>query len=61
MTDILFLVPIALAMGLIGLGAFMWALSSRQYEDLQGASERILNDDDKPLREGAPPNSAIGS
>lgn len=55
MTDFLFLVPVALAMGLVALGAFMWALSSGQYEDLQGASERILHDDDKPLPRGRTP------
>jgi cbb3-type cytochrome oxidase maturation protein len=50
MTDFLYLVPIALALGLIGLGAFMWSLRSGQYEDLDGAAERILFEgDDKPL------------
>jgi len=45
-----FLIPIALALGLVGLGAFMWSLKSGQYEDLDGAAERILfNDDDRPL------------
>ncbi|MCB1413564.1 MAG: cbb3-type cytochrome oxidase assembly protein CcoS [Xanthobacteraceae bacterium] len=51
MTDFLYLVPIALALGLAGLGAFMWALSSGQYDDLDGAAERILFDDDHPLRD----------
>ena len=51
MTDFLFLVPIALGLGLAGLVAFMWALSSGQYDDLDGAAERILFDDDKPLRD----------
>lgn len=50
MTDFLYLVPIALVLGLAGLGAFMWALSSGQYDDLDGAAERILFDeDDRPL------------
>ncbi len=50
MTDFLYLVPIALALGLAGLGAFMWALNSGQYDDLDGAAERILfDDDDRPL------------
>jgi cbb3-type cytochrome oxidase maturation protein len=49
MIDFLFLVPIALALGLIGLGAFFWALSNGQYDDLDGAAERILfEDDDRP-------------
>ena len=50
MTDFLYLVPIALVLGLIGLVAFMWTLRSGQYDDLDGAAERILLDDeDKPL------------
>ncbi len=48
MIDFLFLVPIALALGAAGLGAFMWSLRSGQYEDLDGASERILFDEDRP-------------
>ena len=50
MTDFLYLVPIALALGAVGLGAFMWALRNGQYDDLNGAAERILLDDkDVPL------------
>jgi cbb3-type cytochrome oxidase maturation protein len=49
MTDFLYLVPIALGLGLAGLAAFMWAMRSGQYDDLDGAAERILLDDDKPL------------
>ena len=52
MTDFLYLVPIALGLGLAGLAAFMWALNSGQYDDLDGAAERILFDDtDTPIRE----------
>ena len=51
MADFLFLVPIALALGATGLAAFLWALRSGQYEDIQGAAERVLLDDeDRPLR-----------
>jgi cbb3-type cytochrome oxidase maturation protein len=46
MTDFFFLIPIALALGAIGLGAFMWSLRSGQYDDLDGAAARILFDDD---------------
>ena len=46
MTDFLFLIPIALLLGGIGLGAFIWSLQSGQYEDLDGAAERILFDDE---------------
>lgn len=45
MTVLLFLIPIALAMGGLGLAAFLWALKSGQYEDMEGAAQRILFDD----------------
>lgn len=48
MSVLIFLIPIALALGLLGLGAFIWSLKSGQYDDLDGAARRILNDDDKP-------------
>jgi cbb3-type cytochrome oxidase maturation protein len=48
MTGLLLLVPIAVAMGLLALAAFLWTLRSGQYEDLEGASQRAL-DDDTPL------------
>ena len=54
MTDFFYLIPIALALGGAGLAAFLWALRSGQYEDLDGAAERILFDDDVPLK-GEPP------
>jgi cbb3-type cytochrome oxidase maturation protein len=40
------LIPIALALGALGLCAFLLALRSGQFEDLDGAAERILFDDD---------------
>jgi cbb3-type cytochrome oxidase maturation protein len=49
MTILLYLIPAALALGALGLAAFLWSLKSGQYEDLDGAAERILFDDDAPL------------
>ena len=46
MTVLLYLIPIALALGLAGLGAFLWSLRSGQYDDLDGAALRVLADDD---------------
>jgi cbb3-type cytochrome oxidase maturation protein len=40
----LFLIPISLVLGIIGLVAFFWALKNSQYEDMDGAAHRILND-----------------
>jgi cbb3-type cytochrome oxidase maturation protein len=48
MTGLLYLIPVALFMGAVGLGAFIWTLRSGQYDDLEGAAWRILQDDDKP-------------
>jgi cbb3-type cytochrome oxidase maturation protein len=45
MTDFFYLIPIALGLGAVGLGAFMWSLRSGQYDDLAGAAERILFED----------------
>lgn len=46
MTTLVYLIPVALFLGGISLIAFIWALRSGQYEDLDGASVRILADDD---------------
>lgn len=46
MTNLLVLIPVALFLGGIGVVAFMWSLRTNQYEDLDGAAERILLDDD---------------
>ena len=48
MNVLVYLIPIALFMGGIGLAAFIWSLKSGQYEDLEGAAWRILQDDDQP-------------
>lgn len=49
MTAILWLIPAALVLGALGLAAFFWTTRSGQYDDLQGAAERILLDDDGPI------------
>ncbi|NIY76598.1 cbb3-type cytochrome oxidase assembly protein CcoS [Thalassospira sp. HF15] len=46
MSNLLLLIPIALFLGLLGLGAFLWALRSGQFDDMEGAANRILFDDD---------------
>ncbi len=46
MTSLMFLIPIALGMGALGLFAFFWAMKSGQYEDMDGAAARILIDDE---------------
>jgi cbb3-type cytochrome oxidase maturation protein len=49
MTVLYYLIPVTLALGLAGLAVFFWSLRSGQYDDLAGAAERILLDeDDRP-------------
>ena len=50
MTGLAILLPIALFMGLAGLAAFFWALKRGQFEDLEGAANRILIDDESDGR-----------
>ena len=46
MNGLLLLIPVALGLGLIGLTAFFWAMRDGQFEDPEGAAERILMDDE---------------
>ncbi|HCL67504.1 MAG TPA: cbb3-type cytochrome oxidase assembly protein CcoS [Rhizobium sp.] len=46
MNMLIYLIPIALFLGGLGLFAFLWSLKSGQYDDLDGAAWRVLNDDD---------------
>ncbi|MBF0335646.1 MAG: cbb3-type cytochrome oxidase assembly protein CcoS [Alphaproteobacteria bacterium] len=48
------LIPVALALGGLGLAAFLWALRSGQFDDLDGAANRILFDDDDDGRDPKP-------
>lgn len=50
MSVLIYLIPIALFLGLLGLAAFLWSLRSGQYDDLDGAAERILFDDEEEER-----------
>jgi cbb3-type cytochrome oxidase maturation protein len=54
MSYLVWLVPIALGMGIVGLIAFLWSMRSGQYEDLDGAAERVLLADaaESPLHRG---------
>jgi len=50
MSVLAYLIPLALFLGLLGLGAFLWALRSGQFDDLDGAAHRILFDEEPPHR-----------
>jgi cbb3-type cytochrome oxidase maturation protein len=48
MTNLLILIPVALALGALGLAAFLWTLKTGQYDDLEGAANRVLDESDSP-------------
>ncbi len=49
MQVLVFLIPAALLLGGLGLAAFLWALRRNQFEDMEGAAQRILFEEDRPL------------
>jgi cbb3-type cytochrome oxidase maturation protein len=48
MNQLLILIPAALALGVIAVAAFLWSLKSGQYDDLDGAAARVLEDEPNP-------------
>ena len=48
MTSLAWLIPCALALGALALAAFLWALRSGQFDDLEGAGWRAIQDDEEP-------------
>ncbi len=53
MTILLYLIPMALFLGGLGLAGFLWCMRSGQFDDLDGAAQRILFDDE-PGKPGEP-------
>ncbi|WP_226781991.1 cbb3-type cytochrome oxidase assembly protein CcoS [Oceaniglobus trochenteri] len=49
MSILIVLIPVSLAMGAVGVAAFLWSLRADQYDDMSGDAERILYADDRPL------------
>ena len=47
MSGLLLLIPVALGLGLLGLATFFWAMRDGQFEDLDGAAQRILIDEEE--------------
>jgi cbb3-type cytochrome oxidase maturation protein len=48
MNVLVYLVPIALALGIGALFTFLWSIRSGQYDDVEGTARRILSDEDLP-------------
>ena len=55
MDVMMYLIPLAIVMALMGLMALFWSFHTNQYEDLEGAAHRILLDDDEPPPSSRPP------
>ena len=49
MSVLIYLIPIALGLGGLGLAAFFWSVRNGQYDDPDGAAARILGEDDTPI------------
>jgi cbb3-type cytochrome oxidase maturation protein len=49
MSVLMYLIPLALLIGGVGLGLFIWSVQTRQYDDLDGAARRILFDDENEV------------
>ena len=63
MEVLVYLVPLAIMLGALGLAAFLWSLKNGQYDDLDGAAWRAIADDEEPAvslrsaaRSSAPPS-----
>ena len=57
MNVLAYLVPMAVLLGLAGLIGFLWSLSSGQYDDLDGAAVRVLDDSDVDTEDHRPPDA----
>lgn len=44
-----YLIPISIALGVIGLAIFLWALTTDQYDDLDGDAHRVLLSEAPPI------------
>lgn len=53
MSILVLLIPVSVTLGLLGLGAFVWTMKSRQYDDPEGDRNRVLDSrwDDRPRPE----------
>ncbi|WP_339691647.1 cbb3-type cytochrome oxidase assembly protein CcoS [uncultured Parasphingorhabdus sp.] len=47
MSGLAILIPVALFMGICGLTFFFWAMRHDQFEDLDGAAQRVLIDEEE--------------
>jgi cbb3-type cytochrome oxidase maturation protein len=53
MEVLVYLVPLAILLGALGLAAFLWSLKNGQYDDLDGAAWRAIADDEEPTEDSS--------
>ncbi len=56
MEVLVYLVPLALTLGALGLIGFLWSLKNGQYDDLDGAAWRAIMDDEPESSSNSEPN-----
>ena len=61
MSDFFYLIPISIVLGAAGLAIFLWTLRDGQYDDLEGAAQRILYEEDEPRRDLMGPGDQAAS
>lgn len=59
MSGLAILIPCALGLGVLALAAFYWSLRSGQFDDIEGAGQRVLLDYPGPAAHG-PSDGAEG-
>jgi cbb3-type cytochrome oxidase maturation protein len=60
MNVLIYLLPMALILGLTGLAAFLWSLRTGQYDDMEGSALRVLSDDDMQDKAAPSPTGTRG-
>ncbi len=46
MEILIYLIPITIILGLVGLFSFIWCVKNKQYDDMKGSANRILFEED---------------
>lgn len=52
MSFLIYLILLSIGLGLIGVGAFFWALRNDQFDDPEGNAARVLLDKKPPQKKG---------
>jgi cbb3-type cytochrome oxidase maturation protein len=61
MSGLAILIPCALGLGVLALAAFYWSLRSGQFDDIEGAGQRVLLDFPGPVARPAKGDGEAGA